>query len=90
MAVAYFEPDQIDPHPIAGRAGRFLYRRVHVDGLGYDGKVKYPPELEDLVDDVRVHIAGELDRMASRLSYNVLLGRLYSPVEIPPPDRPVP
>jgi hypothetical protein len=83
----YFKPEQIDPVSSPGRHSTLLYRRIRFEDLGYDGIVRYRPELEKLVPDVRGYIAEWLDREASRIGHIGLTGRLYSPVEIPLPGE---
>ncbi len=81
-----FSADQIDPQPTPGRQGRWLYRRVQLPHLRYDGIVRYEPELEELVPDVREYIAVFLNGQAQRLGPGAFEGRLYSPVTVPLPD----
>jgi hypothetical protein len=56
----YFEPTDIDQSGTSGRITDRLYRRVKMN-TRYAGIVRYPRELEALVDDVRVYV-GERDR----------------------------
>jgi len=81
----FFQPDDIDSAPTPGKRTDRLYRRVKLD-TRYQGVVRYHPQLEALVPDVREYIATWLDRQAVRRGYNVVAGRLYSPVDVPLPD----
>ncbi len=82
----YFSPGDIDAVGTPGRTTNRLYRRVKLN-TRYLGIVRYPPELEDLVEDVQGYIAQWLDEAAVRRGYNVVVGRLYSPVDVPLPGE---
>lgn len=81
-----FSADDIDDEPTPGRSTVRLYRRVRLDGVRYDGLVRYDPELERLVPDVREYIAAVLNRQSQRFGERAFVGRLYSPFDVPLPD----
>jgi len=78
-----FVPEDIDPEPMPGLRGRRLYRRVQLDGLHYEGVVRYPRELENRTDDVRLRITEFLNLRSSRLGWDVVAGELYNPLDVP-------
>jgi hypothetical protein len=78
-----FQAGQIEKTPTRGRRTDRLYRRVRLDGLGFDGVVRYDPVLEETGVDVREYIAEALNEMAARASYNLVCAQLWRPVEIP-------
>lgn len=78
-----FTIDQIDPEPTPGRQGRYHYRRVRLDGLRYNGVVRYEPRLDAAGIDVQAHILEFLNRRAARLGEHIVQGELYSPLDVP-------
>ncbi len=81
----FFQASDIEAVATRGKHTDRLYRRVKLD-TRYPGIVRYQPQLETLVPDVREYIANWLERQAVRREYNVVAGRLYSPVDVPLPD----
>ena len=72
-----FDPRDVRyAHPLPD--GRELYG-VKLEGISYDGWVSVPHEVRGR-DDAAAWIVERLDVLERRLTTNVLLGRLYSPV----------
>ena len=80
-------PEAIDAAPTKGRKSDRLYRRVRLEGEGFDGIVRYDPRLEDLIEDVPLYIAHKLNARAWSTSVGTTKGAMYRVLDIPLPGH---
>jgi hypothetical protein len=76
----YFSSDAIHFHTRDGALGAAIYR-VDLPHLSYDGLVRVTAP-RGVAGGVEQWIAERLDDMAARIGYDVLCGRLYSPLDL--------
>lgn len=80
--MTYFTPDQITRYGTDTTIGdRALYHVKLPADIGYSGKVRVTG-MRDAAPRTEEWIAAKLDDLAAHLSYPVLCGRLYSPLDL--------
>ena len=80
-------PEAIDPEATKGRTTDRLYRKVKLEGEGFDGVVRYDPQLEELIENVPLYIAHKLNARAWATSIGTTKGAMYRVLDIPLPGH---